>query len=295
MTRVLAVLPLVLLACAGPSAPHGSATPASPSVGPPRAASLDTSSEAAFTRSMRERMIAAGARDAVVGDEPLVLRVTAPNGHDLQVNLHNVWTACHRDADACEPSAAELVSAAVTQPAETGGRDTLVPLVRVRAYVDHTRRDLPTLWTEPFVGDLLVVYAFDAPDRYRLASMSDLTRLGLTPAEGAALARANLEARVGRIDQRLAAYTPGEAMVFKEGNGLESSLLLQQDHWATLASRASCRFAAAAPEPDALVVLCVTSDDELARFRQAAQAIANSVSNPLTAETLVWSNGRWAM
>ena len=294
MVRV-GILAVLLVGCARSAA----APPAAPAPAPAPAAAavvpLDLSSEDAFRASVRARLLARGeVKSAEPGDEPLVLRVVNRDDHDLGANLHRFWDLCQRIPANCDAEVDALIAAlGATADAPPPDRSALVATVRTAEYLAHARQMVPDAWGEPLVGQLAVVYAFDLPDRFVTARKHDLARLGLTEAEAAALARTNTQARLGRIDQRFDTDDPGTAMLIKEGKGLEPGMLLQLDRWSVLATRVSCTLIVAVPENDALIVVCGGPDD-VARLRDAVDAILAQAERPLSNQILVWSRDRWA-
>jgi uncharacterized protein YtpQ (UPF0354 family) len=85
--------------------------------------------------------------------------------------------------------------------------------------------------TEPLVADLLVTYAFDLPEMFKMASGVDLQRLSIAHAELRPLALANLRRQMPRIG--IADEPPLRRIV--TGNDLEACSLLANSFWDGLA------------------------------------------------------------
>src|SRR5262245_753409 len=100
-------------------------------------------------------------------------------------------------------------------PAQVGeeGVGELVPRLKTQAFVDSlTTMQIPELdmpVTEPYVGDLVVAYAFDSPTMFRMATRRDLTRLNLTLDEARGHARQNLFTIVGNTELPMQKNPPG--------------------------------------------------------------------------------------
>jgi hypothetical protein len=300
MKRYLCVVVAVIggVGCGGASAPPAQEPGGSgaASAAPPAPVAIDRSSEAAFRSSVRARMLAEKAvTSALPGADPLSLDVVAADGSRVTVNLDRVWDTCTRRADLCEQNVAGLIAALAQTARPAIGRGELVVTVRTRSYADNARAQVGAeILSEPLVGDLVVLYAFDEPDRFRYASAADLAELKLSTAEAALLARANVEAQVGNVEELMDDLTPGGGAVIKNGLGLEPSLLLQTERWAAVAARMSCTLYAAAPENDAFVILCGTSA-QVADLRTAVTAITAQAEHPMSNQILVWSKDRWTV
>lgn len=285
----LAVCAVLLVGCASSSTAPAPASPAVTVTGPPSApAPFDRSSEDAFRASVRARML--GDRlvtSAEPGDEPLVLIVDGQR----QLNLHRVWDLCTRLPDQCESEVSALITAVSKTEPTPPTREALVVTLRETSYAEHARSQSPEVWTEPFIGDLAVVYAFDEPDRIRIATTNDLATLGLTKPEAAALALANVQKAVGPADVARQ-IRPGATVLIAMQSGLETSLLLFADQWRAVAPTLPCTLLATAPEPNVLTITC-GSDADVAKLRGMIADVLPRVERPLTAQVLVWRADRW--
>lgn len=291
----------LLGACAAPPAPPASPAPlaapapapAPAAATPPVPASFDRSSEEAFRASVLARLLAENlVKSAEPGDEPLVLVVTTRDDHDLQINLHRMWDLCTRRPDLCDDNVSSLIAGVGRTERPAPSRETLVATLRAKEWADYARSQIPEVWVEPFTGELVVVYAFDLPDSVRVATTTDLTTLGLTRPAAAALALANVEKAVGRVDEIARQLSPGATLAVAKQTGLETSLLLQTDQWRAVAPTLACTLYATAPEPSLLTITCGTTAD-LPKLRKMSAELFATAERPLTAQLLAWTKDHW--
>lgn len=182
--------------------------------------------------------------------------------------------------------------AAVEQPNEAS---TVVPrikhtnfLVTLRGIVKNEEQ-LPV--TEPLVGDLLVTYAFDLPDAFKMFSGRDLKRLAWSLEELRATAVANLRRQLGEIQW---AGDPPVLQV-SVGDDLEACLLLLDDVWESLGSNVPPEILVGIPTRNDLLVGSTQSGEEgIAKLRELVKA-ARTGNNThwLTEHLLVRREGRW--
>jgi uncharacterized protein YtpQ (UPF0354 family) len=108
-------------------------------------------------------------------------------------------------------------------------RDQLVPVVKGK----HWLAGLPPndLATAPFVGDLVVVYAFDQPHSFAFASVDEL---GMSLEDARSVALDNLRER---IPHDLSTQGDGKSFMFTIGGNFEATLVLLPELWDQIGSQ----------------------------------------------------------
>jgi uncharacterized protein YtpQ (UPF0354 family) len=167
-------------------------------------------------------------------DDPLTLQIESARGNELTANLHRLFDDLVRLEPAERTSRFETqLEASLEAIADLDGelaapsRDELVPIVKSANWLAGlpTEADLPSV---AFVGDLVIVYAFDRPHSFGFAQMSDLDTLGLTADDALPLALDNLRTR---LPADLTTRGDGKSMLFVAGGNFEASLILLPEVW----------------------------------------------------------------
>jgi hypothetical protein len=186
---------------------------------------------AVFTQNVAERMKAVAKDAEVVVVAPLQIAVTPKNGKRTIVDLADLWKGCGEKADCGEPVDRYLRSlAAATLVVEAPvKREYLRPVIRNVLNVPASEA---AAVSEPFVGDLVIVYVLDAGGTRRPLAPADLAALGLDKAGLRAAAAANLEAAGPGIP-----YEPTDTprvFVVSPPDGYAASRLLLHARWEAL-------------------------------------------------------------
>lgn len=185
--------------------------------------------------------------------------------------------------------------AAPPQPAAEPDASLIVPrikhtnfLVALQAYIKK-EDDAPV--TQPLVADLLVTYAFDMLDSFRMVCMRDAKRLGLSIEELHAAAVENLKQQLGNIGRE------GEPPVMRMvvGNNLDACAMLVDEIWQTLADKIPPEILIGVPTRDVLLVSSTESGPEgIQKLREAvAAARTGSDTHWLTEHLLVRQTDKW--
>lgn len=254
----------------------------------------------AFAERVADRLRARSpaARVVFVDGDALGLRLEYDDGRATQANLDNLWRT-YRMAPA-ERLAAEVdryVSILVDPPPAAPRTDDIHALVRsagllasIREQAGREAEDGPStpVWF-PLVADLIVVLAFDLPDRVQVVTRSDLARLEAT-------ADALLEPAVLRVLGALTVERHGDGPVYllTAGGTYEASLLLHVGLWGTLAASVEGELLASVPCRD---LIYYTGSGE-PRGREALEQLTRHMfrrgSYPVSPTLLRFTGAGWA-
>src|SRR5262249_6649927 len=146
--------------------------------------------------------------------------------------------------------------------------------------------------TEPFVGDLLITYAFDLPGIFEMVSNAELERLAIRPGELRGIAISNLKRQLPEIgiEERLPCGGIGT------GTNLEACRLLAATFWNDVASEMPGEVVAAVPSRDVLLFCSSQEADGLQALQELAAEVRQAESTHALSEHLfVWQQGRWVV
>ncbi|MEO6809566.1 MAG: DUF1444 family protein, partial [Isosphaeraceae bacterium] len=175
-------------------------------------------------------------------------------------------------------------------------RSTIVPRIKHTNFLNALRdRGIPhdqMPVTEPLVADLLITYAFDLPGMFKMASLTDLTRLSIEPAELRELAIANLKRQLPQI--AIAEAPPLKRIV--TGNDLEACTLLANSFWDDLAGDVPGELVIAVPSRNVVLVCGSQTEDGLRTMRTLSDTIRSGEPvHGLSEHLLSWQGGTWAL
>ena len=161
-------------------------------------------------------------------------------------------------------------------------------LVALQSYIKN-EDDAPV--TQPLVTDLLVTYAFDLPETFKMVCGRDAKRLGLSVEQIHAAAVENLKQQLGNFGYQ------GEPPVLKMavGNNLDACVMLVDEFWQSLADTIPPEIVIGAATRDDLFVSTTESGPEgIRQLREAVQA-ARTGNNThwLTDQLLVRRGDKW--
>lgn len=179
------------------------------------------------------------------------------------------------------------------RPAELD-RATLVPRIKHTNFLNALRdRSIPQDQmpvTEPLVADLLVTYAFDLPDMFKMASVSDLQRLSIEPVELRRLALTNLRKQLPQIG--VAEEPPLKRIV--TGQDLEACSLLARSFWEDLAREVPGELVVAVPSRNVVLFCGSQTEGGLGAIQALAEAIRGQEPvHGLSEHLLTWRDGAW--
>jgi uncharacterized protein YtpQ (UPF0354 family) len=175
-------------------------------------------------------------------------------------------------------------------------RSTIVPRIKHTQFLASLQEmavppdQLPV--TEPFVGDLLITYAFDLPGMFQMVSPGDLERLAIRPDELRDIAIENLKQQLPEIG--IMEQLPLRLIV--TGNDLEACALLADTFWTDLSAEIPGEIVAAVPSRDVLVFCSSKDADGLQALRElSAEVREGETTHALSEHLLVWRQERWAV
>ncbi len=239
-----------------------------------------------------------GARVERLG--PLLLRVRLGE-FEGTLALENAWRAHLAGAATPEEAARPLLEALgrASGGAQRSAPDParFLPLVRDRGYVRELEahaaragaRPGQVPFHEPLGGDLVVLYAEDGEGSLSALAAERLEEAGLSRAELARRARANLEARIPQ-----ARLTPLDALVLVELDGAyTASLLVVDAFWTPARFPVAGELLVAAPARGLLAVTGSRAPGGPAALRQLAERGVEELDHPVSATLLVRRGGRW--
>jgi uncharacterized protein YtpQ (UPF0354 family) len=303
MTRFLPLVLLALFGCArqeqaaAPTAPPppGSASAAAVAVTPSPEASpgaADISNPESFTVAVLKLFQSADA----AGNWTRMSTLTLANRTGLVVNLDRLFDVCQTDATVCPREVRHFVKTACEIAAQTGAKATpamLVALVRDRSYLEGldpaVRAKL--IW-EPWLGELIIVYAVDLGSNVRGMQEHDLADAGISRQELPRIARNNVEAKLGKVADGLQCHG-SDVTALKFGNYLESSRLLLSDAWSALAPSAKGSIVAAVPAADVLLFVCKPDADGLGKLQRLAESFWQTAQRRVSRTPVQWSAHGW--
>ena len=173
-------------------------------------------------------------------------------------------------------------------------RSTLVPRIKSQQFLIALREmgiaedELPL--TEPLVGDLLISYAFDLPDLFRMATAPDIEKLAIPRADLRSLAIANLARQIPQIGLQDAPLLHRVVT----GNNLEACTLLANPFWLDLAPQMPGKLVATVPSRDAVYFCGSDSHDGVQALRQTSlQVFSAAATHALSRNILQWTNAGW--
>ncbi len=170
-------------------------------------------------------------------------------------------------------------------------RTRIVPVLKPKAWaaaVFEQRKSAPQtmLLTEPFNGELTIVYAEDLPSSIRFLMLRD--DVG-DRAKLHNLALANLSRLLPKIEMRAGA---DGLWLISAGGEYEASLLLADDIWSSGQIKVDGDIVVAVPAKDALIVTGSRNAAGIARLRQIASDLARG-PYALTPSLFVYRGGKF--
>jgi hypothetical protein len=144
--------------------------------------------------------------------------------------------------------------------------------------------------SEPFVGDLLIAYAFDLPGMFQMVSEADLAPLDLHRDMLLPLAMDNLHSRLTNID-----FKGGPPLLqLVAAEGWEACAMFLDDIWPEVAAKVPGELVIAVPSADTLLVTSSVAEPALARTRELIVEAREKAGRHALSECLfVWRGGRW--
>lgn len=226
----------------------------------------------------------------------LQLETRIAGGEAISNDLRNAYQRYTRDPEHLDEIIRQRVAGLVesVRDAQTKpplDRSRIVPVLKTNAWVEaiqQQRKAAPDLQplTEPFNGELTIVYAEDRSASMRFLMMHDDVGDRSKLHE---LALANLHRLLPKIEMREGA--PGIFLI-EAGGDYEASLLLADSIWSSGQIKVDGEIVAAVPAKDALLVTGSRNRAGIVRLRALAAEIAAGAYG-LTQTLFVYRDGKF--
>ncbi len=148
--------------------------------------------------------------------------------------------------------------------------------------------------TTPFVGDLIISYAFDLPQTFQMVMTHDLERLCVTPEIVRKQAIKNFYDKMPPIELVNSDEEPS-AIQLRTGYNLEACMLLVPEYWQKANEHIAGRVVAAVPTRNHLLFTSSESAAGIAALQGAVRQ-ANDLpdrTHNLSKHLLVWFQNSW--
>jgi len=250
-----------------------------------------------FTQLVAERIASECPEASVTIKGPLEMLVTA-NGTEYRCFLHNAWKQCAdkplQRSNVCSLHLASLKgtlarSAGADQELD---KSRIVPVVKDTQYLRDVGRlsdGKSILMAKALAADLYVVYAIDGEGQIRYPRQEDFHKAGLDIDHLHALAVANLDRIIGKVER----HGEGPTYMLTADGTYEASLLLLDDIWVKREKDVKGNLVAAVPCRDVLLYTGDKSGDGVQKLRQAAVRLERESAYPISTRLLIRRDRAW--
>ncbi|MCF2872449.1 DUF1444 family protein [Octadecabacter sp. G9-8] len=175
--------------------------------------------------------------------------------------------------------------------------DRLFPVLRHASFAQSTGDGgiIPSgdngLYFEPYIGDMILVYAIDYPDRVAYVTRANLRDANVRTSQMEDAAWKNFQAK--------------RDIVEFQGNGVsfmavidgfyESSLVLDSELWVSVAQQMEDDIVMIVPARDLIIVAPASNTAEVAFLRSVRTDILENGTHQLSDLMYIWRDGRWAV
>ncbi|MDA9207698.1 DUF1444 family protein [Octadecabacter sp.] len=187
----------------------------------------------------------------------------------------------------------DTVKASLDQPPVTDGipLDRVYPVLRHKSFAqasgDASNGAAP--YAQPFLGDMILVYAIDYPDHVAYVTQSHLDDAQVTLTQLRQAADLNLSQK---LDETQFQQQNGSFMVITDGF-YESSMVLDSALWANLSRQLDDDLVMIVPARD-LVVFAPASNADAVNFLETARDnILSNGTHQLSDFMYLWQDGAW--
>lgn len=232
--------------------------------------------------------------------KPLEIRIKGNDGdHDVTAYLDNAYNQSLRDPGLKDQIIARYAMSYADEPVADAPIDParIIPVLKDRAWLADTARALaangatepPEYVFEDLNGELVVVYAEDAPRTIRYFPESRLEEAGVKRTELRARATENLM----RILPDMKIHAGPLFSMITAGGDFEASLLLVDELWTSGDIEVDGDFVVAVPARDVLLVTGSNNAAGIAKLEELARETAGESSYALTSTLFVYRNGKF--
>lgn len=215
-------------------------------------------------------------------------------------NIHAVLQTTQGGAEreeALDFFVATMTSALLEPPRDTATLplDQVFPVLRHRSFARTTGDGGVTLsgdnalYFEPYLGDMILVYAIDYPDRVAYVTRADLSDAGVEVDAMKAAAWDNFG------EKRTIARFEGNGVSFMAivDGFYESSMMLDDELWNSVSARWNDDIVMIVPARDLLIVAPLGETAEVAFLDQIKVDVLATGTHQLSDLTYLWRDGRW--
>ncbi|MDB4213703.1 DUF1444 family protein [Octadecabacter sp.] len=234
---------------------------------------------------------------------PVDRNITLDKDGDTIVNPDNIHAVLQSTPNGAEREAMlENFVTAMTDAMSEPARDTsqlplgqIYPVLRHASFADGTGgvgnaalRD-GGLYFEPYVGDMILMYAIDYPDRVAYLTRQDLRDADVYPAQMTEAAFANLVTKtsIARFEGNGVSF-----MIVIDGF-YESSMMLNDEMWASVSDQLDDEIVLIVPSRDVLMIAPRQETAEVDFLDSVRQEVLTNGTHQLSDLTYVWRDGRW--
>ena len=245
-----------------------------------------------FARALARAMPSASV--TVTGD--MEVDVKAATGRHWTVVLRNTYQDYKRDPglfDEIVKAYAARLSAPRPNDVAKVDRSRIVPVIKHQKWLHNLHSALKARGlqqehlSEPFISELVIVYAEDDPDKMRY----------LTTAEGGGMSREELKAlaieNLKRIVPSVQLRVHDNIMHMTANGDYDSSLLLIDEIWSGGKVRVDGDIVVAVPARDVLLVTGSRNRGGMRKMRELAAKVVAEGPFELTATLFAYRNGRF--
>lgn len=237
----------------------------------------------------------------VVVQEPLGIQFRTSDGTQIVVNLYNAYREYLANPEAVDAIVTNWASNAVEIAAgeQPLSIDKILPVIKNQKWLElqagrfppSSPGDLRTLYSEPLIANLVLVYAADSDRRVQYYREEDIKALHLSP--GALRAKS-----LDNLRLKLPALTITDMQSWKGveiDQVYETSLFLMDDVWTDPRFRVDGDPIVGIPARGYLIFTGSKDSTGVAQVRRVAKEIASTNSYPLTDQLFIRRNGKFEL
>ena len=144
--------------------------------------------------------------------------------------------------------------------------------------------------TQPLVADLLVTYAFDLPDMFKMVAQQDLDHFGLNEKSLHILALQNMKRQVSKVSLH---KHNDELFQIEIGNDMEACTILFPSLWSRYAAKMKGKLVATVAHRSLVLFCDGTSKENVQTMRLFAKTVHDEAedNHTLSLSLIEWSDG----
>ncbi len=252
----------------------------------------------AFTEECRQALLDTSSELKVRKVRDLELRIEGPKGGGLVADLDTAYEKYRRnplEKNALLSRFAQNSWESLNKKAVHLDREMIFPLIRGplawKAPVNPSHCEPAAVGqeviSEPFLGELSIVYAMEAENCFRLIGPADLTEAKIDPVDLRAIACDNLKRSLPKIDGK---PLDGVYKIMADGNH-ETSLVLFNSLWDGHQFKVKGEIVIGMPSKEILLVTGTEEPGGIASLRQKVEMHFRNGSCPITNRLFVRVDG----